>query len=189
MHLSKCFVWVYDFHSVTYLFSFVTFQAAERLYGVEDDDLNRRLNPKNVVNFDESMGYTLVHDDKHHGKKGSTNKTERKSHRKWQQRRGYHIVFGCTMAGRPLPPLLAVRAHANSGVQPGHPVVIRITSPEYTDLFDNEGVAPLIVIYADGDKKVCGKIYTEQVSVSVHMYELCSAPQLNIYKRPHLNRY
>ena len=60
----------------------VCLQAAERMYGVEDENFNRKFNPRNVVNFDESMGYTLVHDNKHHGRKGSTANREHKNRRK-----------------------------------------------------------------------------------------------------------
>ena len=68
------------------------------------------------------------------------------------------------MAGRILPPLVGIRASRRSKVQKGHPLVIEVTDPEYASLFDSGNkVPPLIVIYAYGDKKVCGSIYNELI--------------------------
>ena len=49
-------------------------------------------------------------------------------------------------------------------VQKGHPLVIEVKDPEYASLFDSgDKVPPLVVIYAYGDKKVCGPIYNELI--------------------------
>ena len=40
--------------------------------------------------------------------------------------------------------------------------MIEVKDPEYTSLFDSgDKVPPLVVIYADKDKKVCGEIYNK----------------------------
>ena len=132
------------------------------MYGVPSrDGLHKKFNPNNVINFDESMGYTIHFLPEFYAQQGSTGHSatdERKVPRDWDMRNGYFIVFGCTMAGRMLPPLIGIRDSARSAqkrLKPGHPIVIDIDDPEYTSLFDSEGISPKVVVYADGDKSVC----------------------------------
>jgi hypothetical protein len=79
-------------------------------------------------------------------------------------RQGYNLVFCASMAGRIIPPLIGIRASKRcTVVEVGKPILIRVTDPEYMSLFDSEGVSPLIVIYANGDKRVCSTLWNEGI--------------------------
>ena len=79
-------------------------------------------------------------------------------------RQGYNIVWGVTMAGRILPPLVGIKSTSKQAVEPGHPLIIKVTDPEYASMFDSGDVVPaLIVVYAPGDKKILGEIYMSEI--------------------------
>ena len=79
-------------------------------------------------------------------------------------RQGYNLVFCVSMAGRVIPSLIGIRASKRSKVvEVGKPILIHVTDSEYMSLFDSEGVSPLIVIYADGDKRVCSTLWNEGI--------------------------
>lgn len=163
------------------------------MYGAPlDDGPHRKFNPNNVVNYDESMGYTVHFDPEFYAEKGSTRCSatdEKKIPRDWDVRQGYFIVFGCTMAGRMLPPLIGIRDSARSAktrLQEGKPIVIDIDNPEYTSLFDSEGISPKVIIYAHGDKKVSvhaclSRIYENVIIITMSMIDP-PAPSPHIYR-------
>ena len=76
------------------------------------------------------------------------------------------------MVGKILPPLVGLKVK-NMYVQKGHPLVIKVTDPEYAAFFDGgDVVPPLIVLYAHGDKKICGNIYNQEIIGNVYSSHL-----------------
>ena len=82
------------------------------------------------------------------------------------------------MAGKILPPLVGIRAAKRTkNIEKGHPLVVEVKDPEYASLFDSgEKIPALIVIYADGDKKICGDIYNELI-----LNKLCEARKPSLW--------
>lgn len=83
------------------------------------------------------------------------------------------------MAGRIVPPLVGIKSTRKTAVQPGHPLIIHVNDPEYSTMFDCGDVVPaIIVVYAPGDKKICGEIYTSEI---LNKFCECRKTTLRLY--------
>ena len=126
----------------------------------EQDSYSRRLRPEHVIAYDESLGITYKIGKAVMQKKGTKHVKQKGLQaipHAPQLQQGYNLVFGCTAAGRQLPPVVGIRSNK---IKPGTYYIIDLPK------FDSNFVGPAhacIVLHNKDDKKLLPKIFRERI--------------------------